>query len=52
MLLVRYIAGSTMPGWSYFLSSFTGAVLWPGLSLLLLVPQRIGKPLETKVTTQ
>jgi rod shape-determining protein MreD len=48
MLLVRYVAGSAMPGWVYFLPSLSGAVLWPGLTLLLLMPQRMGKPEEAK----
>jgi len=36
---VRLLAGAEFPGWSYFLSSFSGAALWTPLSLLLLLPQ-------------
>lgn len=39
MMIVRLLAGAEFPGWSYFLSSFTGALLWWPVSLLLLLPQ-------------
>ena len=39
MVLVRLLAGAEFPGWSYFLSSFSSALLWMPLSLLLLLPQ-------------
>ncbi|MFV8824997.1 rod shape-determining protein MreD [Thauera sp. WH-2] len=39
MMGVRLLAGGEFPGWSYFLSSFTSAVLWWPVSLLLLLPQ-------------
>lgn len=39
MAIVRLLAGGEFPGWSYFLSSFTGALLWWPISLLLLLPQ-------------
>ncbi|APR03022.1 rod shape-determining protein MreD [Thauera chlorobenzoica] len=39
MVGVRLLAGAEFPGWSYFLSSFSGAALWTPLSLLLLLPQ-------------
>ena len=39
MVLVRLLAGAEFPGWAYFLSSFSSALLWMPLSLLLLLPQ-------------
>lgn len=39
MVGVRLLAGAEFPGWSYFLSSFSAAVLWTPLSFLLLLPQ-------------
>ena len=39
MVGVRLLAGAEFPGWSYFLSSFSSAVLWTPLSFLLLLPQ-------------
>lgn len=43
MLLIRLFGGAVSPGLGYFLSCFTGAALWPPLSLILLLPQR-GRP--------
>ncbi len=40
MLLIRLFGGAVSPGLGYFLACFTGAALWPPLSLLLLLPQR------------
>jgi rod shape-determining protein MreD len=42
-LLIRLFGGAASPGLGYFLACFTGAALWPPLSLLLLLPQR-GRP--------
>jgi rod shape-determining protein MreD len=39
MVLVRVVAGAEFPGWTYFLSSFTGIVLWLPMHFLLLLPQ-------------
>lgn len=39
MLVVRILAGAEFPGWSYFLSSLSSALLWAPLSILLMVPQ-------------
>ncbi len=39
MVLVRLVAGAEFPGWTYFLSSFTGLLLWLPLTFLLLLPQ-------------
>ena len=39
MVGVRLLAGAEFPGWAYFLSSFSSALLWTPLSLLLLLPQ-------------
>jgi rod shape-determining protein MreD len=40
MLAINAVAGGMFPGWSFFLSSFTSALLWPVASFLLLLPQR------------
>jgi len=39
MVAVRLLAGAEFPGWSYFLSSFSSALLWLPLSFVLLLPQ-------------
>lgn len=39
MLVVRMLAGAEFPGWDYFLSSLSGALLWAPLGFLLLLPQ-------------
>lgn len=39
MLVVRMLAGADFPGWDYFLSSLSGALLWAPLGFLLLLPQ-------------
>ena len=39
MLAVRMLAGADFPGWDYFLSSFSGALVWVPLGFLLLLPQ-------------
>lgn len=43
-LAVRLLGGGEFPGWSYFLSSFSAAVLWVPLTYVLLLPQF--QPLE------
>lgn len=40
VLLVRLAAGDAFPGWALFVSPLAGAMLWPMLSWLLLLPQR------------
>jgi rod shape-determining protein MreD len=40
MLGTNFVAGGMFPGWSFFLSSFTSALLWPPVSFLLMMPQR------------
>lgn len=40
VLGVRHAAGGEFPGWWYFLSSITGALLWPAIDLLLKMPLR------------
>jgi rod shape-determining protein MreD len=40
MLLINAITGGMFPGWSFLVSSFTSALLWPMVSFLLLLPQR------------
>jgi rod shape-determining protein MreD len=39
-LVVRWIAGANLPGWSLFLAPVFEALLWPLASWLLLAPQR------------
>jgi rod shape-determining protein MreD len=39
MLVVRVLAGAEFPGWSYFLSSLSSALLWAPLSIVLMLPQ-------------
>ncbi|HEU4458865.1 MAG TPA: rod shape-determining protein MreD [Methylibium sp.] len=40
MLVVRLVAGATLPGWSLLLAPLFEALLWPIASWLLLAPQR------------
>ena len=40
LLIVRMAAGGSFPGWTWFLQSFSGALLWPVAHWLLLAPQR------------
>lgn len=39
-LLVRLAAGDPFPGWTLYTGAAVGALLWPGVSWLLLAPQR------------
>ncbi|MDD3935528.1 rod shape-determining protein MreD [Rhodoferax sp.] len=39
-LLVRLIAGDDFPGWSMLLAPVLEALLWPVVSVLLLLPQK------------
>jgi rod shape-determining protein MreD len=39
--LVRLTAGAEFPGWAIVIGPLIGAVLWPVISQLLLVPQRM-----------
>ncbi|MGH8751068.1 MAG: rod shape-determining protein MreD [Burkholderiales bacterium] len=40
ILFVKTYSGANFIGWGFFLSSVTGALLWPVISILLLLPQR------------
>ena len=40
VLVVRLAAGSPFPGWALAVGPLLGAVLWPVLTWLLLMPQR------------
>jgi rod shape-determining protein MreD len=40
VLLIRLGAGASFPGWALLVGPLAGAVLWPVLSWLLLMPQR------------
>jgi rod shape-determining protein MreD len=37
---VRWMVSAKMPGWAYFIGSFTSTALWPVVTILLLAPQR------------
>jgi rod shape-determining protein MreD len=39
-LLIRMLASDAFPGWTFLLAPFIEALLWPVVSVLLLVPQR------------
>jgi len=39
-LLVRVVAGAGFPGWTLLVGPLLGALLWPVLTWLLLMPQR------------
>ena len=39
MLLVRMMVGGRFPGWDYFFSTFTTAVLWMPAHYIFLIPQ-------------
>jgi rod shape-determining protein MreD len=39
--LVRLAAGAEFPGWSIVVGPLVGAMLWPVVSLVLLLPQRM-----------
>jgi rod shape-determining protein MreD len=40
VLLVRLTAGDAFPGWAILVGPVAGALLWPALTWLLLLPQR------------
>lgn len=37
---IKLAAGSSFSGWGYFLASFVGALSWPVVASLLMLPQR------------
>ncbi len=39
-LFVRMMAGAAFPGWAVFVGPLLGALLWPVITALLLMPQR------------
>jgi rod shape-determining protein MreD len=39
-VLVRLVAGAEFPGWTILVGPVLGALLWPSVSWLLLLPQR------------
>jgi rod shape-determining protein MreD len=39
-LAIRMLGGGVFPGWALLLAPFAEAVLWPVVSIILLVPQR------------
>jgi rod shape-determining protein MreD len=40
MLLVRMAGGAEFPGWPYFLGPVAAALLWPLLTVTLVIPQK------------
>jgi rod shape-determining protein MreD len=40
VMLVRLAAGASLPGWTLLVGPFAGALLWPVVTWLLLMPQR------------
>ena len=40
ILVVRIVAGDPFPGWAVYASPLAGALLWPLVSWLLVLPQR------------
>ena len=40
VLVVRLAAGDAFPGWPILVRPFLGALIWPGVTWLLLLPQR------------
>jgi rod shape-determining protein MreD len=40
VLVVRIAAGAPFPGWAIYMSPMAGALLWPMVSWLLILPQR------------
>lgn len=40
VLLVRFVGGAPLPGWTYAAPPIVGAILWPAVSVLLQMPQR------------
>lgn len=40
VLAIRLLTGSDFPGAAYFVSSLSGAALWPAVSVLFKLPQR------------
>jgi rod shape-determining protein MreD len=48
-LLVRLAAGAEFPGWEIAIGPLVGALLWPPLTWLLLVPQRRRRDTEAAI---
>jgi rod shape-determining protein MreD len=40
VLVIRVAAGDHFPGWAIYVSALAGALLWPMVSWLLVLPQR------------
>lgn len=38
--IIRLLTGGKLPGWTWFAPPLVGLLLWPGLSLVLQLPQR------------
>ena len=46
MLAVRMVAGGACPGLLWFLGSAVSALLWPVVTFLLLIPQRLPESID------
>lgn len=46
MLAVRMVAGGAFPGLLWFLGSAVSALLWPVVTFLLLIPQRLPESID------
>jgi rod shape-determining protein MreD len=40
VLVVRFVGGARLPGWTYLAAPLVGALIWPLVSVLLQAPQR------------
>ncbi|MSQ50690.1 MAG: rod shape-determining protein MreD [Betaproteobacteria bacterium] len=46
MLTVRLLAGDAFPGLFWFLGSVVSALIWPAITFLLLIPQRLPESID------
>ncbi len=47
-VVIHMWANGTFPGWTYFMISFISILLWPGITWVLLAPQR--RSVDTDMT--
>ena len=46
MVVVRILAGGAFPGLLWFSGSVIGALLWPVVTFMLLIPQRMPESVD------
>jgi rod shape-determining protein MreD len=46
MLVVRMVTGGAFPGFFWFFGSVVSALLWPVVTFLLLIPQRLPESID------